>query len=224
MAIYRTVDVSALERKACTDRVVQTLTGMGAILSPDFECLGLPHISYGDITPGAGKELDLAPFKGRLVLGGKMNSSDIAHFPAGPVRITIVRWGTEPEQCGKIIVGKTDLNSTSLVSYVGITIGDYVHLDPRVVIMDSGGHPTDRRLEDCTENRKVAPVVIEDHAWIGYGATITPGVTIGHHAVVAPGAVVMWNVRPGATVMGNPAKYQKVYQKYFDADQAETKE
>jgi len=107
-----------------------------------------------------------------------------------------------------------------MVSYASITIGDDVHLDPRVVIMDSGGHPADRRLPDNTENRKIAPIVIEDHAWIGYGSTIMPGVTVGRHAVVSPGSVVMWDVAPHSTVVGNPAKSIRIYRKHFEARQA----
>jgi acetyltransferase-like isoleucine patch superfamily enzyme len=216
MAIYRTIDITALERRVTTDKVAQILTGMGAVLGPDFECLGIPSISISDFSQPDDKPFDFTPFKGRLAFGGKMNSSDIALFPAGPVRITLVRWGAKPEECGKIMVGKTDVHHTSMVSYSGITIGDYVHLDPRVVIMDSGGHPADRRLEDNTANRKTAPITIEDHAWIGYGSTIMPGVTVGHHAVVSPGSVVLWDVAPYATVVGNPAKNAKVYRKHFE--------
>lgn len=224
MAIYRTIDISAFERRENTERIRNLLLGMGAVLSPEFECIGTPAISMSDHFQKNDVPFDITPFKGRFVLGGKINSSEIAHCPAGPVRITISRWGTGPEECGKIIVGKSDLNHTSLVSYVGITIGDHVHLEPRVVLMDSGGHPADRRLEDNTANRKCAPIIIEDHAWIGYGVTVTPGVTIGHHAVVAPGSVVMWDVPPYATVMGSPAKSSKVYRKHLQGDQPEVRE
>jgi len=217
MAVYRTIDFTALEKRANNDRVVAILTGMGIVVPADFQCLGIPMISFGDHFQRDDQPFDITPFKGRLVFGGNMNSSDIAHYPAGPVRITIIRWGKGPEECGKIIVGKTDINHTSMVSYASITIGDHVHLDPRVVIMDSGGHPADRRLEDNTENRKIAPVVIEDHAWIGYASTIMPGVTVGHHAVVSPGSVVMWDVPPYGIVVGNPAKSIKVYKKHFES-------
>jgi carbonic anhydrase/acetyltransferase-like protein (isoleucine patch superfamily) len=54
---------------------------------------------------------------------------------------------------------------------------------------------------------EVAPVVIEDHVWIGARAAIVPGVTIGHGAVVALGAVVTKDVPSCAVVGGNPAKF-----------------
>jgi acetyltransferase-like isoleucine patch superfamily enzyme len=50
------------------------------------------------------------------------------------------------------------------------------------------------------------PVVIEDGSWIGLGAIILPGVTVGHGSIVAAGAVVDEDVPPDSYVAGNPAK------------------
>ncbi len=52
----------------------------------------------------------------------------------------------------------------------------------------------------------VKPIVVEDEAWIGAGAIITGGVTIGYGAVVAAGAVVTRDVAPRTVVGGVPAK------------------
>ena len=53
------------------------------------------------------------------------------------------------------------------------------------------------------------PVHIGKKAWIGAGATILPGVTVGENAVVAAGAVVTKDVAPNTIVGGNPAKFIK---------------
>ena len=53
------------------------------------------------------------------------------------------------------------------------------------------------------------PVHICRNAWIGAGATILPGVTVGENAVVAAGAVVTKDVAPNTIVGGNPAKLIK---------------
>ena len=50
------------------------------------------------------------------------------------------------------------------------------------------------------------PIVIEDNVWIGGGAVLLPGVTIGRNAVVGAGAVVPRNVPSNTVVAGNPAK------------------
>ncbi|MEM1217755.1 MAG: CatB-related O-acetyltransferase [Bacteroidota bacterium] len=48
--------------------------------------------------------------------------------------------------------------------------------------------------------------VIGNDVWIGYGATIMPGVTIGDGAIIATKSVVTKDVAPYAIVGGNPAK------------------
>nr|WP_325058528.1 DapH/DapD/GlmU-related protein [Sphingomonas sp. EC-HK361] len=52
---------------------------------------------------------------------------------------------------------------------------------------------------------KIAPVRIDDKAWIGFNAIILKGVTIGEGAIVAAGAVVTKDVAPYTIVGGNPA-------------------
>jgi acetyltransferase-like isoleucine patch superfamily enzyme len=61
------------------------------------------------------------------------------------------------------------------------------------------GHPTDIALDD-------SPVTIGDDAWIGAGAAVLKGVTIGAGAIVAARAVVTRDVAPYTLVGGNPAR------------------
>ena len=53
------------------------------------------------------------------------------------------------------------------------------------------------------------PVHIGKNAWIGAGATILPGVTVGDNAVVGAASVVAKDVAPDTIVVGNPAKFIK---------------
>ncbi len=53
------------------------------------------------------------------------------------------------------------------------------------------------------------PVHIKRNAWIGMGAIILPGVTIGENAIIAAGAVVSKDVPDNALVGGTPAKMIK---------------
>jgi len=52
----------------------------------------------------------------------------------------------------------------------------------------------------------VKAIHIEDNVWIGSGATIFPGVTLGEGCIVARGAIVMSSVPPYVIVAGSPAR------------------
>jgi len=87
----------------------------------------------------------------------------------------------------------------------GITIEDNVLIAPKVSLL-SEGHPL------APENRQsLVPgrIHIKKNAWIGAGATILPGVTIGENSVVAAGAVVSKDVPDNTVVGGIPAKILK---------------
>jgi len=57
-----------------------------------------------------------------------------------------------------------------------------------------------------TQGRESRKVTIEDDVWVGHGAAILKGVTIGTGAVVGAGAVVTKDVPPYAVVGGVPAR------------------
>src|SRR4051794_26749308 len=87
----------------------------------------------------------------------------------------------------------------------GITIEDNVLIAPKVGLL-SEGHPL-----SPTERHSLVPghIHIKKNAWIGAGATILAGVTIGENAVVAAGAIVSKDVPDNAVVGGIPAKHIK---------------
>lgn len=53
------------------------------------------------------------------------------------------------------------------------------------------------------------PICIEDEVWIGGGAVILPGITIGKGSVIGAGAVVTKDVPPYSVAVGNPARVIK---------------
>jgi acetyltransferase-like isoleucine patch superfamily enzyme len=85
-----------------------------------------------------------------------------------------------------------------------LRIDDFVSIAPRVtlVLRSSANHGDLVELIGAEE----APIHIEPHAWIGAGAIILPGVTVGQRAVVAAGAVVTKNVPAHTIVAGVPAR------------------
>lgn len=82
-----------------------------------------------------------------------------------------------------------------------ITMGDNTMIGDMVTIYDTDFH----RIDEGSEPR-VAPVTIGDNVWLGRGALILPGVTIGDHSIVAAGAVVTKDVAARTVVAGNPAR------------------
>jgi len=60
-----------------------------------------------------------------------------------------------------------------------------------------------------------APIVVKSNCFIGAGALILKGVTIGENCIVAANAVVTKDVPPGSIVGGNPAKFIKSTQDYL---------
>lgn len=93
----------------------------------------------------------------------------------------------------------------SMLDMGTITIGDNVLIGPKVNIL-SEEHPINPAERKAL---MVRPVVIKDGAWIGAGATILPGVTVGENAIVAAGAVVKNDVPENTVVGGIPAKVIK---------------
>lgn len=96
-----------------------------------------------------------------------------------------------------------------------ITIGNNVLIASNVQIY-TATHPVelDERLTpewtpDSHEyfcRTYALPVTIEDGCWIGGGAILLPGVTIGHGSVIGAGSVVTKNIPPDCVAAGNPCK------------------
>jgi len=86
-----------------------------------------------------------------------------------------------------------------------ITIGDNVVLSARCMVIDAG-LSLDPATPASNREHEGAPIAIEDSAWIGAGAIILPGVTVGKGAIVGAGSVVAKDVPAGAIVAGNPAR------------------
>lgn len=109
------------------------------------------------------------------------------------------------------------LGKSTIVSAARVSIGDDVMLSWGITIVDHDSHSLDfsKRANDVTEWRQgrkcwehvaISPVSIQSKAWIGFGATILKGITVGEGAIVGAQAVVTRDVLPWSIVGGNPAK------------------
>jgi acetyltransferase-like isoleucine patch superfamily enzyme len=94
----------------------------------------------------------------------------------------------------------------TFLDYAGIRLAERVMVGPKVTFI-TVGHPVD------TEERRVwltgGPIDVAENVWIGAGATILPGVSIGRDSVIAAGAIVADDVPAGALVSGDKATVRR---------------
>ncbi|MBI5105865.1 MAG: hypothetical protein HZB46_12955 [Solirubrobacterales bacterium] len=77
----------------------------------------------------------------------------------------------------------------------------------RLTVVDAAPDPRDPRLPVAAQGLGEArPVRIGDGVFLGTGATVLPGVSIGARSLVAAGAVVAESVPENCVVGGNPAR------------------
>ena len=91
-----------------------------------------------------------------------------------------------------------------ILDVVEVDIGDMTQIGPGVQIL-TADHPRDPSLR--AQGLELGrPVRIGKNVWIGAGALLMPGVTVGDDALIGAGSVVTRDVPAGVTVVGNPAR------------------
>lgn len=104
---------------------------------------------------------------------------------------------------------------TLLATRSTIHIGNNVMFGPGVTVrggnhrFDVVGVPINAVTEDMKRPEDDLGVVIEDDVWVGGGATILAGVTVGRGSVIGGAAVVTKDVPPYSIAVGNPARVVK---------------
>ena len=91
-----------------------------------------------------------------------------------------------------------------LLDVCEIRIGDMTQIGPGVQIL-TADHPRDAATRDAGLEFG-RPITIGRNVWIGGGALLMPGITVGDDAIIGAGAVVTRDVPSGVTVAGNPAR------------------
>jgi maltose O-acetyltransferase len=82
-----------------------------------------------------------------------------------------------------------------------VTVGDFTMFGPAVQIY-TATHPLDAALRRKQEFGK--PITIGSDVWVGGGAILCPGVTIGDRTVIGAGSVVTRDIPEGVFAAGNP--------------------
>jgi maltose O-acetyltransferase len=126
----------------------------------------------------------------RVVADGKIEIGDHVNFFTGMFPSQL-----HCHDGGHLAIGDDTMFNYGVVidCHESIRIGKSCMVASMVCVRDQNG-------------RTRGPVVIEDHAWVAYGAIIEPGVRVGAGAVVAAGSVVTTDVPPDCLAAGNPAR------------------
>jgi acetyltransferase-like isoleucine patch superfamily enzyme len=119
-----------------------------------------------------------------------------------PVQIT-VRTGAELHIGDNVFLNQ----GVNILAARSVTIGDHTRLADLAAVRDTDSHAV-----GPDEPVRTAPVVIGRNVWIGRGATVMPGVTVGDHSVVAAGAVVTSDVLACSVVAGVPALVVRTFE------------
>ena len=95
------------------------------------------------------------------------------------------------------------MNGVLLMASGGIIIEDYALVAAHAKIISNDHDPYYRPALTCK------PVIIKEGAWIGAGAAIMKGVTVGKYAIIGSNSVVTKDIPDYAVAVGNPAKVIK---------------
>ncbi len=95
----------------------------------------------------------------------------------------------------------------TMVDDTSIYVGDYTMIGPNVTIA-TAGHPILPILREKAFQYN-EPVHIGRCCWIGAGALIMPGVTIGNGTVIGAGSVVTGDIPAGVVAVGNPCRVMR---------------
>lgn len=88
-----------------------------------------------------------------------------------------------------------------------ITIGEHAQIGPGVQLL-TPTHPLDP-IQRKQGWEGAEPITIGDNVWLGGGAIVCPGVSIGADSVVGAGSVVAKDLPQGVVAVGNPARVVK---------------
>lgn len=110
-------------------------------------------------------------------------------------------WGGRHVHLGNCVYANFNL---TLVDDTHIYVGDCTMFGPNVTVC-TAAHPILPELREQGLQYN-APVRIGRNCWIGAGAILLPGITVGDNSVIGAGSVVTKDVPSGVVAVGNPCR------------------
>ncbi|MFD2574739.1 acyltransferase [Haoranjiania flava] len=112
---------------------------------------------------------------------------------------------------GEVLIGDNTIIGIGNVIIGPVEIGNNVMLAQHIVVSALNHNYRNVDISPKEQGVDCKRVIIADNVWIGANSVITPGVSIGKHAVIGAGSVVTKNVPAYSVVVGNPATVIKIY-------------
>lgn len=173
------------------------LRGMGVVLGKDARFYGMPIVR---MTKGS------SIFLGdRVVLCSDSRFTDLG--VNHPVVLRTLRPGA------KIAIGNDcGISGGSICAAISVTIGNECLLGANVTIADTDFHaikPAGRRFNANPADIGTVPINIADNVFIGTGAVVLKGVSIGSNSVIGAMTTVNKNVQSNVVMAGAPARFVK---------------
>ena len=111
---------------------------------------------------------------------------------------------------GLLMGDNSNIGAYSFIGCSGfIEIGNNVMMGPRVTLLAETHNYADPGRPMKSQGVSRSTIRVEDDCWIGAGAQVLPGVTLGRGSVVGAGAVITRDVAPYSVVAGIPARLIK---------------
>lgn len=110
-------------------------------------------------------------------------------------------WGGRHLHLGSYVYANFGL---TCVDDTHIYIGDYTMIGPHVTLA-SAGHPILPQLREQAYQYNL-PIRIGRNCWIGAGAVILPGISVGDNTVIGAGSVVTKDLPANVVAVGNPCR------------------
>jgi acetyltransferase-like isoleucine patch superfamily enzyme len=107
----------------------------------------------------------------------------------------------------RCVIGK----GSAVIGHERVEIGDDVWTGNHVYITDANHGYVDRDEPVGRQFAAPRPVLIGSGSWLGHGALVVGGATIGEHVVVGAGAVVTGDLPDYSVAVGNPARVIRRY-------------
>lgn len=172
------------------------------IHSPEFQAMSARVVRAAELT----SRLNILPFEDEA---GKAALFELILGRPLPPRVTIYPpFYTDHGLNLHLAEGVFINQGCTFLDYAGIRLATRVKVAPKVTFI-TAGHPVD------ADDRRVwltgGPIDVAENVWIGAGATILPGVHIGHDSVIAAGAVVTDDVPARSLVAGTKATVRRTW-------------